>query len=206
MAKLNEKTGKSKFITAKIMDHFNALGKDFASYDNERENLIKLSREILKLSKLIIYDMQAKDHSKLTELTKEILAKQTEMTALAKKHPELAYEGSYNIAEQELAEALLIKSLVLDKKLLTTEELKIKPDNYLLALCDLTGELLRLAVIDATDKNFDAVSETKTLVNEIYYLLLNLDMREHEFRHKFDQVKYALKKLDEICYDIGKMK
>lgn len=195
---------KSKFVDDKINNHFSALEKHFSKTDLLRESLIKISRQIVKLSKLVIFSIQSMDNDKADVLIKDMLAKHSEMKKIV-KNSNYINDANFNIAEQELAEALLFKSLVVKNKLLTSEELNIKSENYVLALSDVTGELLRFAVIQTTNKNYQFVFELRSLVNDIYYLMLKLNLRGGEFRRKFDAVKYVIKRLDEICYDISKM-
>lgn len=200
----NKSNKKSKYVDSKIDSHFSELESYFTQTDSKREALIQISREIIKLSKLIIYSIQSKENDKAIKLIDDILNKHKDMKALV-KGSNYINDGNFNIAEQELGEALLFKSLVLDQELLTADKLKIKPENYVLALSDVTGELLRFAVVETTNKNYDFVFDVRNLINEIYYLMLKLNLRNAEFRRKFDAVKYVIKKLDEICYDISKM-
>ena len=51
---------------------FSKLRKDFRDYDTERENLIKKSRDVLKLSKQIIYAVHRGDFETALTLIKSI--------------------------------------------------------------------------------------------------------------------------------------
>ena len=64
----------------------------------------------------------------------------------------LSFEGSYSDACQEYAEAIFYYDYVKDEKIPTPKELKINHEDYLMGLCDLTGELTRRAVRLATKK------------------------------------------------------
>jgi len=201
-----DKETKSKFISVDILEQFDKMQQYFSQYDDLRENMIKLSRDVLKLSKQIIYNVQSKKLSNIDDKIARIKEIHKNMIELSEKNKFLLNEGSFNIAEQELVEALLFKSLIVDQKLLTSDELNVKNENYVTGLADLSGELVRIAVISATEQNYDLVHHIKDFIDEIYYLLLNLNLRSSEFRRKFDSVKYALKKLDEICYDISRQR
>jgi len=209
MAKKNDSIQKqeqtqSKYLTQRILKQFESIKSYFAEYDSFREKIIIQSRDIVKLSKLIIFSVQSKKYDELDKLISDIKNSHNEMLKFATANNFLMDEGSLNMAEQELAEALLFKSMAIDHILLTAEDLNVKYENYVNGLADLSGELLRFAIIEATNKEYNIVQELRQFMNDIYYLLLDLNLRSQEFRHKFDSVKYALKRLDEICYDISK--
>ena len=54
------------------MINFAKLRKDIQDYDSEREKLIKQSRDVLKLSKQIIYAVHRDDITEAAKLIKEI--------------------------------------------------------------------------------------------------------------------------------------
>ena len=62
----------------------------------------------------------------------------TALEKLAKHDPFMLSEGSYKVALQEYAEALLYFSVISSKKLVTRKELEIPTSYYILGLCDLT--------------------------------------------------------------------
>ena len=80
--------------------------------------------------------------------------------------------------------------------------MKVDVEHYLLGLCDLTGELVRKAVNDIIRKKYGNALKIKELVEEIYGEFLKLDLRNNELRVKSDSIKYNLKKLEDIVYDL----
>ena len=66
------------------MINFTKLRKDIQDYDTERENLIKKSRDVLKLSKQIIYAVHRDDLTEAAKLIKEIEAEKKNLDAIAK--------------------------------------------------------------------------------------------------------------------------
>ncbi|MBI2651437.1 hypothetical protein HYX01_03130 [Candidatus Woesearchaeota archaeon] len=97
------------------------------------------------------------------------------------------------------------KKIVVNKKIPTKVALDIDTEDYLMGLCDLTGELVRKAVNEVIIKNFDSAVEIKSLVEEIYGEFLNFNLRNGELRKKSDQIKWNLKKLEDVVFEI-KMK
>jgi predicted translin family RNA/ssDNA-binding protein len=54
------------------------------------------------------------------------------------------------------------------------------------------------------NKNFGEALKIKEVVDEIYGEFLQFDLRNSELRKKSDQIKWSLKKLEEISYDLSR--
>ena len=75
-------------------------------------------------------------------------------------------------------------------------------EGYLSAVCDLTGELVRKAVNQATKRKFKEVEKYRDTVEEIIGELIKLNMNNGHLRSKFDDAKRNLRRLEEMLYDI----
>lgn len=177
---------------------FESIGKDLKKFDEERENTIRQSRDIIQLSKQIIYAIQRDDLSSAEKLVAEIKAK-------TKKLPLKFYDTEMDaVAMQEFVEAIAFYEFVKNNKIPSRKELGIETDDYLMGLCDLTGELVRKAVKDVINKRYDEANKIKNLVDEIYGEFLKFDLRNGNLRKKADQIKWNLKKLEEMEYDVAR--
>jgi translin len=176
--------------------------KDFNEADSQRELLIKKSRDVLKLSKQLIYSLHREDLSSAKSLSSEIKKAFGELAAIAEKSPELRYSGSFKIGAQEYVEAMCYYGFVAESRLPAHKELKVDSNSYLFGLCDLTGELVRKAINDSIKGRFDSALKIKEVVEEIYGELLQFDFRESELRKKFDSIKYDMKRLDDVALSI----
>ena len=87
-------------------------------------------------------------------------------------------------------------------KIPTSAQLKVDSESYLLGLCDLTGELVRKAVNEVIKKDYEAAVKIKDVVAEIYDEFLKFDLRNGELRKKSDQIKWNLKKLEDIVFEV----
>lgn len=181
---------------------FAAMRDEVKTYDDQRESLIKKSRDVLKLSKQVIYAIHRDELKAAEKLIQEIKKEKAALEKIANNDPFLLTEGSYKVALQEYAEALLYFSVIHSKKLATRKDLAIPTDYYILGLCDLTGELVRKAVYLAGKDLYAEVIEIKDLVDGLYGELLAFDFRDNETRRKFDAVKYDLKKLEDLVLDL----
>ena len=190
-----------KLIDTKI---FTGIKNEIEAYDDSREKIIILSRDVLKNSKLVIYSLQRDD---LTGAKKDLDTLENSVKKIretASKNTNLKKEGSFRIAMQEYCEAITFYYYSTGKKLPSHNTLKISGEDYLLGLCDLTGELGRKAVLFATDRKMEKVKEIRDLVTDIHGQMLKLNLRNGELRKKSDSIKWNLKKIEEVMFDISK--
>ena len=181
------------------MINFQKLCKEVQAYDEEREKLIKKSRDILKLSKQIIYAVHRDEMGNAAQLVKSIEAEKKKLDLIAKHSHKMASEGSYKIAIQEYVEALLYYHFVKEGKLI---DIDVLPEHFVLGLADLPGEMVRKAVFLAGKGQVDKVMKIKEEVDLIYGELLKFDFRDNEIRRKVDAVKYDLRKLEDLVLDL----
>jgi predicted translin family RNA/ssDNA-binding protein len=181
---------------------FKEMRKEFNSFDDNRELVIKKSRDILKLSKQIIYSVHRDDLKEAGKLVSKIGLEKKKVENIVSKNSKLESIGAYRVAIGEYVEALLYYYFIKSKKIVTHKFLKVTTEHYLLGLIDLTGELGRKAVQLAGKGVFKKVVSIRDAVNEIYGELLKFDFRDSDMRRKFDSVKYDLKKLEDLVLDL----
>ena len=184
---------------AKMLDRkdFDRIRKEIEDSDIKRESLIQTSREVINISKKIIYALHRNDVKDASSYLKEIEKKKKSLGT------NVWLDTNINqVALQEYAEALCYYHFVKSKKIPTASSLKIDNENYLMGLCDLTGELGRKAVNEVIKKNFRQAEQIRELVDEIYGEFLKLNLRNSELRKKSDQIKWNLKKLEDIVFEL----
>lgn len=177
---------------------FEGLKKELEDYDKAREDVISKSHEIVKLSKVIIYSVQREE----LNLNREISEMRKKIIDLRDIRGDLRSEPSYKVAIQEYVEAMTFYEFIKNGKLPTRIQLKVNAEDYLMGLCDLTGELMRKATNYAIYKRYTDVFRIKELVNEIYYYFLRLNLRNSELRKKSDGIKYNLRKLEDVVFEL----
>ena len=178
---------------------FSKIREEMRHIDMKREEVIQASREIITLSKQIIYAAQRNDLKEAENSIKTIKNK-------IKKLKKININTDTNInsvAFQEYVEAIAFYEFVKNKKIPAKASLGVSAEDYLSGLCDLTGELVRKAIYDVIHKRFDEAEKIKELVHEIYGEFLNLHLRNGDLRKKSDSIKWNLKKLEEVMYDIS---
>ena len=181
---------------------FAELRKGMEKLDKTREELIAQSRLILKASKAAIYSAH---RNQLTEAQKELdEARKTlsQVEALIKKERHLAMTGAYADALEEYAEAACYIHYLAHKEIPTPKQIGVDAENYLPALGDLTGELVRKAVNSVIAGDNKTALEIKETVSILYAELMLFDFRNTPARKKFDSIKYGLEKLEDLALKI----
>jgi len=177
---------------------FNQIRNEMHKLDLKREEVIQLSREIINVSKQVIYAVQRNEMKDADSAVKHIKNKIKKL----KKINIVADMNINSVAFQEYVEAISFYEFAKNKKIPTRASLGVSAEDYLSGLCDLTGELVRKAVYDVIHKKFDEAAKIKELVHDIYGEFLKLHLRNGELRKKSDAIKWNLKKLEEVMYDI----
>src|SRR3989344_1096862 len=178
---------------------FDKIREEMHNLDLKREQIIQLSREIITVSKQVIYAAQRNDLKSAEDSIKQIKDKVKKL-----KKANIHTDTNINsVAFQEYVEAIAFYEFVKNKKIPTKSSLGVSAEDYLSGLCDLTGELVRKAVYDVIHKKFDEAAKIKELVHDIYGEFLKLNLRNGELRKKSDSIKWNLKKLEEVMYDIS---
>ncbi|GAA5871720.1 hypothetical protein JCM8547_008123 [Rhodosporidiobolus lusitaniae] len=99
-------------------------------------------------------------------------------------------------SKSEVAEALGIKDEWRDHFFLTTEE-------YLHSLISLVNELSRLAINRVTLGDYDAPVRYSRFAKELSNAFGLLNLKNDSLRKRFDSIKYDVKRLEEVVYDLS---
>ena len=180
---------------------FQQLKKDFDFYEAERRKLIGVSSEALMKSKQAIFAFHRDDFKSGNSLLSEVEVIFHDLEKKFKQQAELRYEGSYRAALEEYVEAKFFGNFLEGGKIDFIKGLEIDADSYLGGLCDFTGELVRKAVLAATDKNFKKVEELTSGVRDVIGELIKINLTGY-LRTKYDQAKNNLRRAEEVLYDV----
>lgn len=178
---------------------FIKIRKDLEGLDNNREAVIQQSREIITLSKKIIYAVQRDDMKTASTSLKDIEKK---VKKLSQMNTADLDTNIAKVAFQEYVEAATFHGFMKNGKLPSKAALKVSSEDYLLGLCDLTGEFVRKAVNSVIKKKYKEAEKIKDVVDEIYGEFLQFNLRNGELRKKSDQIKWNLKKLEDVVYEL----
>ncbi|MFH1849686.1 MAG: hypothetical protein ABH879_05870 [archaeon] len=183
---------------------FADIERELEQFDAIREEAIKQCRVVLKASKQAIYCVHRNELKEAGGLLSQAGKVLSSLRKAALKNPKLEAVGAMSEGMQEYAEAMCYLDFVRNKKIPTRAEVGANSEDYLMGLCDLTGELARRAVMSAAGKNNEDVETIRALVDEIYGEFIKFNLRNGDLRRKSDSIKWNLKKVEEIVYDLKK--
>ncbi len=175
---------------------FQEIRKELDEFEKKREEIIQKSRKIIQLSKQVIYAAQ---RDELNESEKALKEMKKELKDLGNHSFDT---DLHKTALQEYVEAVCYFEFVKNERIPTSKEIGVNSEYYLLGICDLTGELVRKAVNDVINKNYDDFKKIKNLVEEIYGEFLKFNFRNGELRKKSGSIKWNLKKLEDMEYEL----
>lgn len=181
---------------------FAAMRRELEQFDSLRENLIKTSRDLLKLSKATIYNIHRHNLSEAAKQLTNAKAIIKKIKALIKKNALLAQVGAYPEALEEYVEAACYYGFIKKNKLPTAKELGVDTVVYIQGVCDLVGELVRKAINSSIKEDFKTALKIRDFVEEIYEELMMFDFRNSPVRRKFDSIKYGLDKLENLILEL----
>ncbi|MBS3117840.1 hypothetical protein J4430_03095 [Candidatus Woesearchaeota archaeon] len=171
---------------------FKTIRRDLERLDKEREAVIHNSRKVIKLSKLAIYALLRNEES-AAQKNMDLIEKQVK--SIKKGSTDTSIDKT---ALAEYVEASTLYWFIKKGKLPTRSDLKVDTESYLCGLCDLTGELMRMAVGKMIQGKVDDVQKIKDLLMEIYGEFLHFNLRNGELRKKSDAIKWNLTKVEDL--------
>lgn len=180
---------------------FIQLKKDYSFFNQNRREIIGWSSDALHKSKMAIFSLhrgQIKEAGKILEGVEKTL---NSLEPLFKKTVALRHEGSYRAALEEYVEAKMLYKVISGDKISAIKEVRVDFDSYLAGLCDTTGELVRLAIKEATNRRLHEVEKIKETITEIMGELIEFNLTSY-LRTKYDQAKTNLKKIEQMVYEI----
>ncbi len=184
--------------------------------EEEREKILRVSREMIRNCSLAIKSIHRRELEKYQDLISNIKSMHEELSRMVQNQP--IYFGKHlKTAEQELAEAACLFSIINDREIPSPKELNMDEVNYSLGLADLIGEIRRYILDNMRVGKMDNVNDLLEKMDEIYTELFSLDYPKgitQELRHKTDVARSLIEKtrgdvtmamqLDRVKKEIGK--
>eukprot|EP00775_Hariotina_reticulata_P010398 gene10398-10556_t len=173
-----------------------SLQAHLQTYDEQRETVIKRTRDAQKAAKQAIYSLHRGEFQKAEQQIASVEKVAKELLPIIDNVPTLR-PGSYASSMEEYAEAMIFKIFLQEGRIVKASELNlVQVEEYLGGVLDFTGELNRYAVACATRRDSAAVSRCRDVVDALMGQFLQFDLRNGSLRKKFDGLKYTLKKLE----------
>lgn len=181
------------------------IRKQLEKADKIREQVIKQSRKVIISSKTAIGSVHRDDLNKSKEVLDRMKTDLNTLKQLVQKSPKLGHEGIFKVAIQEYVEALGLYEFVKTGKIINYSDEFGDPELYLMGLCDLCGELVRKAINSSIKENYKMSVKIRKFLEQLYVEMSKFDFKNGELRRKYDGIKYDIKKLDDLVFQL-KMK
>lgn len=163
-------------------------------YGLMREKVVGEARVVLKMSKQAIFLMHRDDVEKAEEVLANAEKKLIDLG-------EAKSVGAYYEAAEEFVEAKMFLEFLKNNNIDFKSEINFGFETMISGICDLTGEMVRMAVILVTKGRSEKIADYKQAVDDIVGELIKFDLTG-KMRMKFDEAKRNLKRLEEILYDV----
>ena len=131
----------------------NQIESRLVEMDQSRDELIKLSRSIIKYSGQSIESFHNNKRNQAEEKLKQAEQYVIKINNHLKEEKTHYQIGIIGVAFQEYAEARFLYELIVNNKIPLVEELKITEQAYLLGMADLIGELRRFTLEKLVEGN-----------------------------------------------------
>ncbi|EGG16962.1 hypothetical protein DFA_07943 [Cavenderia fasciculata] len=82
-------------------------------------------------------------------------------------------------------------------------DISVELEDYLIGLCNLTNEMSRYCVNCVIRQDYETPMLINTFINDIYAGFRLLNLKNDAIRKRFDSMKYDIKRLEEVVYDLS---
>lgn len=171
------------------------------NYEVNRRKIIGVAADALHRSKQAIFALHRDDLPGSAEKLKEAEVALKALEEEFAKDKKLRYDGAWSAALEEFIEAKLFYFFVAGETVGEIKDLHLEPNEYIGGLSDYSGELVRRAVLLASQRKFDEVQIIAEEIRSVIEKLLAYNLVGY-LRTKFDQAKKNLNKIEEIVYEI----
>lgn len=146
-----------------------------ASIESGREETIKLSRAIIRLSKNAIHAMHTGE-----DPSEDIDAMSKKIDALleAAEDPFILSSGPVQDCMCEYSEAVILRSIVTEAPVPDHMSLRVSPSSWVLGACDCEGELRRMVMSKLMDGDLEGARHLFSLMEDVHEQIMQLDVAD----------------------------
>jgi translin len=178
------------------------LRENLHDYQLKRRDIIRESGDALHFAKRAIFSIHRDDIKEAETKIKQAEDILHKLQVKYKSETKIKQEGSYKMALEEYAEAVLFYQYVTLGNIGSIKAVSVESDSYLGGLCDVVGELYRYAIKAATNRDIETVKKCSEEANGIIGELIEFDFTSY-LRTKFDQAKKSAQKLELVVYELS---
>ncbi|TFG23563.1 MAG: hypothetical protein EU532_13375 [Promethearchaeota archaeon] len=175
---------------------FSELTEALDKLDQDREEILKISRGIIRDCSIAIKHIHRKEFDSYETRIKDVKKNHEILVSLVNRNRGVFFKY-LKTPEQEYAEAICFYSLISRKELPTPNQLNVDPLNFILGLADVVGELRRYVLDNIRNSRIADLNEVLESMDDIYTHLFSLDYPSgvtQDLRHKTDQARNIIEK------------
>lgn len=175
---------------------FSEIIKTLDKLDQDREEILKISRQMIRNCSIAIKSIHRKEFDKYKEKIKEIKINHENLLQLVDKNL-LVFGNHLKTPEQEFIEAVGLYAIINEENLPSPEDYKVQPINFLLGLADIVGELRRYVLDKIRTGDYENLDKILGRMEEIYSYLFSLDYPKgltRDLRRKTDVARGIIEK------------
>ena len=179
-----------------LKNTFTEIAKHLEIIYNNREEILKLSRVMIRDCSIAIKHIHRKEFQKYQEKINSIKKLHEELVKSVNRNPGIFFRY-LKTPEQEFTEAIVFYSIIQKEAIPSPFDLSINPINYILGLADVIGELRRFALDNIRNSRVKDLNEVLESMDEIYANLFSLDYPSgvtQDLRHKIDVARNIIEK------------
>ncbi|MCX7705369.1 MAG: hypothetical protein N2115_03825 [bacterium] len=155
------------------------LEKDFKDFfdsiDTAREQSLKLSREVTRLSSRAIKKLHQDEYAEAQKLLEQATGMLISARQAVIRFPEVQFAGFLHNAEKELLEGLIFYRILKEKSLFIPDFDAFDRISFLHGLCEAMGELRRNVLDRIRKDDIDTLEDMLSMMDEVYYFVSCFD-------------------------------
>ncbi|TXT64391.1 MAG: Translin family protein [Promethearchaeota archaeon] len=179
-----------------LEDNFEKVTDELDTLDENREEVLKISRNIIRECSNAIKSIHRSNFDEYTKKIERIEQDLDDMRNVINESPGYLYKY-LKTPEQEYVEAIVLNALINDKNIPDHTKLNVDALHYSLGLADVVGELRRHVLDNIRNSNVDEINKILEKMDEIYSYLFSLDYPSgltKDLRHKTDTARNLIEK------------
>ncbi|MFX1391905.1 MAG: translin family protein [Promethearchaeota archaeon] len=172
------------------------ISETFEILYQDREEILKLSRKIIRDCSIAIKNIHRKEFNKFQEKINNIKINHLSLVNLVNKNPGVFFKY-LKTPEQEYTESIVFYSIISKTNTPTPFDLNVHPLNFVLGLSDVIGELRRFALDNIRNSQVEDLNEILEKMDEIYTYLFAIDYPSavtQDLRRKVDIARSIIEK------------
>jgi len=175
---------------------FSEITKNLNELDQKREDILKISRAMIRNCSVAIKSIHRKEFTVYQEKISEIEKQHQNLINMVKEYPAI-FDKYLKTPEQEYMEAVCLFEIINDQDLPNPADYNINQINYLLGLADVIGELRRYILDKIRSNEIENIEKILERMVEIHSNLFSLDYPKgliQDLRHKVDVARSIIEK------------